>query len=185
MYSEILDDDSEDKVVHTKFVWKPRLVLGILWAIVIWRFVDGNYYSLKFIWGAVGLSVATYYLVINSSISLYATFILLGLGILGVINHFSSTYYFSIGSFSLNINYFGLLTLHAILNADKWVEVLKTLLGAKSRKGASKEKPIFQNRFISKFKSKTDDELKRIIESPQYSKEAIDAAKELLKRRAK
>ncbi|MEN8793593.1 MAG: hypothetical protein ABF294_03980 [Flavobacteriales bacterium] len=54
MYSEILDDDSEDKVVHTKFVWKPRLVLGILWAIVIWRFVDGNYYSLKiFVLGRV------------------------------------------------------------------------------------------------------------------------------------
>ena len=119
MYSEILDDDSEDKVVQTKFVWKPRVVLAILWAFVIWRFVDGNYLGFKFIWGAVGLSVATYYLVINSSISIYATLTLLLLGFFNIVNHKISGSYLVFGEFIINYHYFWLIILHIILNFNK------------------------------------------------------------------
>lgn len=185
MYSEILDDNSENKVSQSKFVWKPRVVLAILWAVVIWRIAEGNYYGFEFIWGVVGLSVATYYVIINSTISIYATFILLGLGIFGVINHFTSVAYFSFGPIIINLNYLALLILHATLNSEEWLEVLRQLFRAKSRKGGANETPISENTFMLKFKSKTDDELKRIIESPQYSKEAVEAASEILKRRNK
>ena len=183
MYSEILDDDSEDKVVKTKFVWRPRIVLAILWAVVIWRFVELPYFNFPFIWSVVGLTVATYYVIINSSIAVYATFILLGLGMFGVINHFVSYAQFGIGNFFVNLNYLGLLILHALLNSSEWLEVLRTLFRANSKQNISGEKPISENRFIIKFKDKTDEELAAIIESPQYSKEAIMAARKILERR--
>lgn len=183
MYSEILDDESEDKVVQTKFVWKPRVVLAILWVVVIWRFVEYPYFNFRFIWSILGLSIATYYVVIKSSISIYAIFILLGLGIFGIINHFVSIFTFSIGSLSLNLNYLGLLILHATLNSSEWLEVLRTLLRTKSRKGASKEVPISENRFVKKFETKTITELTEICQSPQYSKQAIEAANFLLKQK--
>ena len=81
----------------------------------------------------------------------------------------------------LSLNYLGLLILHAALNSEEWLKVLRILFSAKSRNGDDKEVPISDNRFMTKFKDKSLNELKVIIQSPQYSKEAIAAAKELLK----
>ena len=121
MDSEILDDFSDDKVVQIKFVWKPRVVLAILWALVIWRFADGNYFSFKYIWGVVGLTVATYYVVINSSFSVFATLVLLMLGFFNVINHMPFGNYLVVGELIIIYHYFWLILVHIVLNLKKIV----------------------------------------------------------------
>lgn len=175
MYSEILDDELENKVIKNRFIWKPRVVLAILWLVVVWRFIEYPYFNFELLWGVLGLSIASYYFILDSSLSKYSTFILLALGMFGIINHFMSIVYFSIGSLTININYLVLLIIHATLSSEEWVEVLQNLLRVKSRKVEDKKGPLSENRFLKKYETKT------IIQSTHYSKDAIIAAKLLLK----
>jgi hypothetical protein len=131
----------------------------------------------------MSLAAVTVLLLVKRDFGLIALFVLLLLGIFGFVNQYTWTIELRVGiSFRL-FHLVLFITQYSILP----IGFIPTKLGGNKKyqsvKQPTSEERLKENRFMMTCYNKIDSELQVIIKIPQYSEAAVEAAKEILKRR--
>ncbi len=181
MHDEILDNEEPKKEIRFSFL--QNFVLIILWFSVLFGWENFLFFNQKYLIGVVCLLISSVLTFINPKLGLYSTLIMLVLGVMNIAHHMGMTVSMTFGKsgneFSLDLVYLLLLFVYIGMNRNELSKIFPSKIKNKTQPHRNME----ENRFVKKYASKSSEELEAIIKSNQFSKEAIEAAHELLSRR--